>query len=126
MVRRSGASGSESRRGPNGEGPSPAAPLADVLGGIRRGVVTLVSRESRDGPAEGRRTEEQKEKDEAAAGTGGGEDKGRQAEASGERMEVVAAGAEGQEEERGEQAVANRRADPFNLAESDRLDGFAS
>ena len=36
---------------------------------------------------------------------------------------MVAAGAEGQGEERGEQAVARRRADPFNLAESDRLDG---
>ena len=38
-------------------------------------------------------------------------------------MGVVPAGAEGQGEERGEQAVARRRADPFNPAESDRLDG---
>ena len=36
---------------------------------------------------------------------------------------VVAVGAEGQGVERAEQAVAGRRADPFNLAESDRLDG---
>ena len=36
---------------------------------------------------------------------------------------MVAAGAEGQGEERGEQAVVRRRADPFNLAESDRLHG---
>ena len=72
---------------------------------------------------EGRQTEGQKGKDEAAAGTGEGEDKGGQAEASGGRTEVVAAGAEGQGEERREQAVARRRADPFNLAESDRLDG---
>ena len=37
---------------------------------------------------------------------------------------MVAAGAEGQGDEGGEQAVARRRADPFNLAESDRLDGL--
>ena len=72
---------------------------------------------------EGRPTEEQKRKDEAAAWTGEGEDKGGQAEASGEGTEVVAVGAEGQGEEPGEQAVAKRRADPFNLAESDRLIG---
>ena len=36
---------------------------------------------------------------------------------------MVAAGAGEQGEERGEQAVARRRAHPFNLAESDRLDG---
>ena len=36
---------------------------------------------------------------------------------------MVAAGGEGQGGERGEQAVARRRADPFNLAESDRLGG---
>ena len=71
---------------------------------------------------EGQRTEEQKRKDEAAAGAGEGEGKGGQAEASGEGTEVFAAGAEGQGEERGEQAVARRRVDPFNLAESDRLD----
>ena len=47
---------------------------------------------------EGRRTEEQQSKDEDAAGTGEGEDKGGQAEASGGRMEVVAAEAEGQGE----------------------------
>ena len=40
---------------------------------------------------EGRRTKEQKWKDEAAAGTGEGEDKGGQAEAGGEMTEVVAA-----------------------------------
>ena len=34
-----------------------------------------------------------------------------------------AAGADGQGEERGELAVARQRADPFNLAESDRLGG---
>ena len=72
---------------------------------------------------EGRRTEELKRKDEAAAGTGGGGDKGGQAEASGEGAEVVEAGVQGQGKERGDQAVARRRADPFNLAESDRLGG---
>ena len=36
---------------------------------------------------------------------------------------MVAAGAEGQGEKQGEQAEARRRADPFNLAESDRLGG---
>ena len=72
---------------------------------------------------EGRRTEEQKRKDEAAAGTGEGEDKGGQAEASRGRTEVVAAEAEGQGEEQGQQAVVRRRADPFNLAESDRKGG---
>ena len=72
---------------------------------------------------EGRRTGEQKRKDEAAAWTGEGEDKGGQAEASGGRTEVVAAGAEGHGEERGQQAVVRRRADPFRLAESDRLGG---
>ena len=72
---------------------------------------------------EGQRTEEQKRKDEAVAGTGEGEDKGGQEVASGEGREVLAARAEGQGEERGEQAVARRRADPFNLEESDRGDG---
>ena len=72
---------------------------------------------------EGRRTEEPKRKDEAVAGTGEGEGKGGQAEASGGRTEVVAAGAEGQGAERGKQAVVRRRVDPFNLAESDRLGG---
>ena len=36
---------------------------------------------------------------------------------------MVAAGAEGQGEEQGDQAVARRQADPFNLAESNRLGG---
>ena len=71
----------------------------------------------------GRRTEELKRKHDAAAGTGEGGDKGGQAEASGEGAKVVAEGAEGQGEERGEQAVARQRADPFNLAESDGLGG---
>ena len=66
---------------------------------------------------EGRRAEGQQRKDEAAAGTGEGEDKGGQAEASGGRTEVVAAEAEGQGEEQGQQAVVRRRADLFNLAE---------
>ena len=123
VVRGAVAGGSEGQRGPNAGGPSPAAPLADVLGGIRRGVLTFVSESPETVQQEGRQTEEQKRKDEAAAGTGEGEDKGGQAEASGARMEVVAAGAEGQGDQRGEQAVARRRADPFNLAESDRLDG---
>ena len=67
--------------------------------------------------------EGRKRKDEAAAGTGQGGDTGGQAEASGEETQVLAAGTEGLGEERGEQAVARRRAYPFNLAESDRLDG---
>ena len=73
---------------------------------------------------EGRQTEEQQRKDEAAAGTGEGEDKGGQGEASGGRTEVVASEAEGQGEEKGKQAVVRRRADPFNLAESDRQGGW--
>ena len=35
---------------------------------------------------------------------------------------MIAAGAEGQGQELGEQAVARQWGDPFNLAESDRLD----
>ena len=66
---------------------------------------------------EGPPTEEQQRKDEAAAGTGVGGDKGGQAEASGGRTEVVAAEAEGQGEEQGQQAVGRRQADPLNLAE---------
>ena len=70
---------------------------------------------------EGRRTEEQKRKGKAAAGTGDGENKGGQAAASGEGAQVAAAGANGKGEERGGQAAARPRADPFSLAESDRL-----
>ena len=66
---------------------------------------------------EGPRMEGQQRKEEAAAGTGGGGDKGVQAEASGGRTEVVAAEAEGQGEEQGQHAVVRRRAEPFNLAE---------
>ena len=43
--------------------------------------------------------------------------------ASGEGAEVAAAGAGGKGEERGEHAAARPRADPFNLAESNRLGG---
>ena len=50
-ARGAGAGGSEGRCGPHAGGRSPAAPLTDVLGGIRRGVVTLVSGEFTDGPA---------------------------------------------------------------------------
>ena len=57
----------------------------------------------------------------AAAGTGEGGDKGGQAMASGEGAEVVTVGADWQGEEPGEQAVARRQADLFNLAASDRL-----
>ena len=66
---------------------------------------------------EGPRTDGQQRRDEAAAGTGEGGDKGGQAEASGGRTEVVAAEAEGQGEDQGQQAVVRQRADPFNLAE---------
>ena len=67
---------------------------------------------------DGRRTEEEQRKDEAAAGTGEGEDKGGQAEASAGRTEVVAAEAEGQGEEKGQQAVVRRRGQPG------RVDGW--
>ena len=66
---------------------------------------------------EGPRTEEQQRKQEAAAGTGEGGNKGGQAEASGGRTEVVGAEAEGQGEEQGQQAVVRRRAEPFKVAE---------
>ena len=72
---------------------------------------------------EGRRTEGQEGKGEAAAGTGEGGDKGGQVVASGEGAEVAATGAGGKGEERGEHAAARPRVDPFNLAESDRLGG---
>ena len=102
--------------------PQPPSPTSSVAS---TEVSSLSSPESPETvQQEGRRTEEQKRKDEAAAGTGEGGDKGGQAEANGQRTGVVAAGAEGQGEERGEQAVARRRADPFNLAKSDRLDGL--
>ena len=65
---------------------------------------------------EGPRAEGQQRKEEAAAGTGEGGDKGGQAEASGGRTEVVAAEAEGQGEGQGQQAVVRRRADLFNIA----------
>ena len=71
---------------------------------------------------EGGRTRGQEQKNEAAAGTGEGGDKGGQAVAGGDRAEVTAAGAGGKGEERGEHAAARPRADPFNLAESNRLD----
>ena len=66
---------------------------------------------------EGPRAEGQLRKEQAAAGTGEGGDKGGQAEASGGRTEVVAAEAQGQEERQGQQAVGRRRADPLNIAE---------
>ena len=44
--------------------------------------------------------------------------------ASGEGAEVAAAGIGRKGQERGEHAVARPRADPFNLAESDRLGGL--
>ena len=72
---------------------------------------------------EGRRTEGQERKGEAAKGTGEGRDKGGQAPASGEGAEVAAAAAGGKKEERGEQAAAGPRAGSFILAESDRLGG---
>ena len=50
-------------------------------------------------------------------------DKGGQAAARGEGAEVAAGEAGGKGEERGEPAAVNPRADPFNLAESDRLGG---
>ena len=99
------------------------SPLADVLGGIRCGVVTLLSRESGDsaarGAANGRAEEERR---------GRGSDRGGRGQESAGRSnwrgaKVVAAGAEGQGEERLDQAVARWRGDLFNLAESDRLDG---
>ena len=64
---------------------------------------------------EGPRAEGQQRKEEAAAGTGQGGDKGGQAEASGGRTEVVAAEAEGQGEGQGQQAVVRRRADSFKV-----------
>ena len=66
---------------------------------------------------EGPRKVGQQRKEEAAAGTGEGGDKGGQAEASGGRTEVFAAESEGQGEVQGQQAVVRRRADPFNIAE---------
>ena len=72
---------------------------------------------------EGRCTEEQKRKGEAAAETGEGGDKGGQAVASGEEAEVAAAGAERKGEERGEHAATRTRADPFHMAEGDTLGG---
>ena len=72
---------------------------------------------------EGRQTQEQKRKGEAAAGTVDGGDQGGQAVASAEGVKVAAAGAGGKGEERGEHAAARPRADPFHLAEGDRLGG---
>ena len=72
---------------------------------------------------EGRQTQGQEQKGEASAGTGQGLDKGGQAVASGEGAEVAAAGAGGNGEERGEHAAARPWAEPFNLAESNRLGG---
>ena len=70
---------------------------------------------------EGRRTEEHKQKGEAAAGTEEEGDKGGQAVARGEGAELAAGAAGGRGEKRGEHVAARPRADPFNLAASDRL-----
>ena len=90
----------------------------------------VLSPPSLEGPdtvqREGWRTQRQEQKGEAAAGTGQGGDKGGQAVATGEGAEVAAAGAGGKGEERGEHAAARSRADPLNLAESDRLGGSVS
>ena len=72
---------------------------------------------------EGRRSEGQGRKGEATARTEEGGDKGGQAAAGGEGAELAAAGAGKKAEERGETAAAKLPADPFNLAESDRLGG---
>ena len=74
-----GAGGSESQGGTHAGGLSPAPPLTYVLGGIRGGVVTLVSRESGDGPA-GRATNERAA--EERRGRGGGRGGRRQWRAS--------------------------------------------
>ena len=50
-VRGAWAGGDEGRAGPHAGRLSPPAPLTDVLGGISRVVITLVSGESGDGPA---------------------------------------------------------------------------
>ena len=71
----------------------------------------------------GQQSEGQGRKGETAAGTGEGGNKGRQAAASGKVAEVAAAGAARKGEERGKPAAAQLRVDPFNLAESDRLEG---
>ena len=72
---------------------------------------------------EGRQTQGQEQKGEASAGTGEGGDKGGQAVASGEGAEVAAARPGRKGEERGEHAAARPWAEPFNLAESNRLGG---
>ena len=94
--------------------PQPPSPTSSAASAVVSSPSSPESPETMQ--QEGRRTEEQKRKEEAAAGTGEGGDKGGQAEASAE-------GAEGQRAEQGEQVVVRRRADPFNLAESNRLGG---
>ena len=102
--------------------PQPPSPTPSVASAVVLSPSSLESPETVQ--QEARRTGEQKRKGEAAAGTGEGGDNGGQAVTSGDGAEVIAAGADGQGEERGEQAVARRRADPLNLAESDRLGGL--
>ena len=72
---------------------------------------------------EGRRTQGQERKGEAVTRTGEGGGKGGQAVASGAGAQVAAARAGGKGEERGEHAAARPRADPFNLAKSNRHGG---
>ena len=121
-VRGARVCGGEGRTGPNARGRTPAAPLTDALGVVRRGVLAPISGESGDRGA-GRGFKGQGQKGEATAGTREGGDNGGQAAARGKGAEVVAAEAGRKEEERGEPAAAKPRAELTNLAESDRLGG---
>ena len=86
--------------------PQPPSPTSSATS------AEVSSPSSSEGPEtvqrEGPRAEGQQRKEEAAAGTGEGGDKGGQAEASGGRTEVVAAEAERQEEKQGQRGVVRR------------------
>ena len=121
--RGAGVSGGEGRRGPNACGPTPAAPLTDALGVMCRGVVAPVSGESGDSAAGGSAIQRSGAEGRGHGRDRGGRAKGGQAAARGEGTETEAAEAGGKGGERGEPEAVRPRADPFNLAESDRLGG---